>query len=232
MENIQLTPSSLAFLRELGKHNNRDWFNARKERFLEEQEQFIRFAEALLHEMNRHDRIETPSGKKSVLRIYRDTRFSKNKSPYHTRWALFFKRATKLRRGSYYLHLEPGNSFVEGGFWGPEAHDLKRLREEFSMDPAPLRKILKSKTFREMFGTLQGEQLKTAPKGFSTDDPAIDLIRYRQFLVVRKFSDKEVLAKNFLEKVNDTFRKMRPFLDYMSDVLTTDTNGISIVEEE
>lgn len=228
-DNVKLPPSSLEFLRKLAKHNDRDWFNAHKEQFLQEQEAIIRFSDALLHEMNAHDVIETAGGKQALLRIYRDTRFSKEKTPYNPRWAGYYKRATKLRRGSYYFHIAPGNSFVEGGFWGPEPHDLKRIRDEFAYDAKPFRKILASKIFRETFGTLKGEQVKTSPKGFSADDPAIDLIRYKQFLLVRKFSDKEVLDKNFLREVNATFRKMRPFLDYMSEVLTTDVNGISIV---
>lgn len=187
------------------------------------------FAEALLHEMNRHDVIETESGKRSLHRIYRDTRFSKEKTPYKTNWSGSFRRATKARRGSYYFHIEPGNSFVADGFWGPEPEDMKRIRDEFAFDPKPFRKIIGSKSIRETFGGLSGEQVKTAPKGFSKDDPAIDLVRYKQFQLIRKFSDKEVLSPWFLADVNNSFRKMRPLLDYMSSVLTTDANGISIL---
>lgn len=106
---------------------------------------------------------------------------------------------------------------------------MKRLRDEFSYDTGTFRKILKSKKFVETFGKLQGEQIKTTPKGFNADDPAIDLLRFKQFQLVRKFSDKEVLGKEFVKKVNETFKNMRPFLDYMSDILTTDVNGISLI---
>lgn len=225
MRTAVITTSGLKFLKELSKHNDRDWFNANKERYLREYESFVVFAEALLKEMNKHDVIETASGKKAALRIYRDTRFSKDKSPYKTNWGGYFKRATAMRRGSYYFHIEPGNTFVEGGFWGPEPSDLKRIRDEFAYDIRPLEKILHAKSFRELFGTLQGDRLKTAPKGFHPDQAGIDYIRMKQFLVVRTFSDKEVLDKNFLREVNATFRKMRPFLDYMTEILTTDMNG-------
>jgi uncharacterized protein (DUF2461 family) len=104
---------------------------------------------------------------------------------------------------------------------------LKRIRDEFAYDDAPIRKILKNKSFVNTFGTLDGEQLKTSPKGFDVNNSAIDLIRYKQFLLIRKFTDKEVLSDDFLEMVNDTFKKMRPFFDYMSEILTTDQNGIS-----
>ncbi|MBA3705086.1 MAG: DUF2461 domain-containing protein [Bacteroidetes bacterium] len=229
MSKVKIQPSNLEFLKLVKKNNNRDWFNAHKERYLKEHENIIAFADGLLMEMNKHDVIETPSGKKSLHRIYRDTRFSKEKTPYKTNWSGSFSRATKKRRGGYYFHIEPGNSFAAGGFWAPDPKDLKRIRDEFAYDAKPLRKILKSKSFVNTFGSLKGEQVKTTPKGFSSDDPAIDLLRYKQFLVVKKFTDKEVLSDAFSKKVNETFRAMRPFFDYMSDVLTTDTNGISII---
>jgi uncharacterized protein (TIGR02453 family) len=232
MSKAKIYPSNLAFLKLVAKNNNRDWFNANKERYLKEHEILIAFAEGLLFEMNRHDVIETATGKKSLHRIYRDTRFSKEKTPYKTNWSGSFSRAGKLRRGSYYFHIEPGNSFAAGGFWGPEPDDLKRIRDEFAYDAKSFRKILKSKSFISTFGKLKGEQIKTTPKGFDPADPAIDLLRYKQYLLIKKFSDKEVLGDNFMKQVNSTFQKMRPFLDYMSDVLTTDVNGISMIDEE
>lgn len=221
--------SSFDFLKALKKNNDRDWFNANKDYYLRELQPIERFADELLSELNKHDVIETPSGKKSLHRIYRDIRFSKEKTPYKTNWSGSFRRATKQRRGGYYFHIEPGNSFIAGGFWGPNPEDLKRIREDISYDPLPLRKILKNKNFITMFSTLQGEQIKTTPKGFDPNDPAIDLLRYKQFLVIRNFTDKEVLNPHFSKEVVKTFLGMRPFFDYMSEVLSTDVNGISII---
>lgn len=221
--------SGFHFLKLLKKNNNRDWFNAHKDTYLQELAQIETFADALLHRMNQHDVIETPSGKKSLHRIYRDTRFSKDKIPYKNNWSGSFSRATKLRRGGYYFHLEPGNSFIAGGFWGPSPEDLKRIRDEMAYDPLPLRKILKSKAFVSTFGKLQGEQIKTTPKGFDANDPAIDLLRFKQFTVMRRFTDKQVLGPDFLKEADQTFKHMRPFFDYMSEILTTDVNGISTV---
>ena len=220
--------SCLEYLKQLKQNNNRDWFNQNKNEFIHEQSFVENFAEALLQKMNVHDVIETVSGKKSLHRIYRDTRFSKDKTPYKINWSGGFKRATKLRRGGYYFHIEPNNSFIAGGFWGPNNDDLKRIRDEFAFDATPLRKILKSKSFINTFGTLQGEQLKTAPKGFDANNEAIDLLRYKQFLLIRKFTDKEVLSKDFLNEANQTFKNMRPFFDYMSEILTTDVNGLEL----
>ncbi len=218
--------SSLEFLTRLKEHNDRDWFNAHKEQFLEEQAHIEAFAGALLEQLNGHDQIETPSGKSALQRIYRDTRFSKDKTPYKAHWGGGFRRATRYRRGGYYFHIEPGNSFIGGGFWGPDNADLKRIREELAFDPAPVKKILNSRNFKAVFGALQGEQLKKAPQGFDPAHEAIDLLRYKQFLLRRPFTDAEVLSSSFAEEASLTFRHMRPFFDYMSEVLSADANGL------
>jgi uncharacterized protein (TIGR02453 family) len=221
--------SCFSFLNNLKKNNNREWFNAHKITYEKELGLMESFADALLQELNRHDLIETQSGKKSLHRIYRDIRFSKNKAPYKTNWSGNFKRATKYRRGGYYYHIEPGNnSFIAGGFWGPNAQDMKRIRDEIAFDDQPLRKILSSRSFIATFGELKGEQLKTAPKGFDAHHDAIDLLRYKQFLLIRKFTDQEVISETFLQEASQTFKNMRPFFDYMSEVLTTDLNGLAL----
>ena len=227
-QKLLIPASAIVFLRSLKKHNNRDWFNLHKDEFLEEQQAIERFADALLLELNSHDIIETPSGKKSLHRIYRDTRFSKDKTPYKTNWSGSFRRATKFRRGGYYFHIEPGNSFIAGGFWGPNTEDLKRIRDEIAFDASSLRRIVKNKSFISTFGSLQGEQLKTCPKGFDASNDAIDLLRYKQYLVTRKFTDAAVLSETFLKEAGKTFKNMRPFFDYMSRILSSDNNGIII----
>lgn len=225
-----LTKANFQFLKDLKANNNRDWFNANKDEYLKQHQNTIEFADALLEKLNKHDNIETPTGKKSLFRIYRDVRFSKDKSPYKTNWAGGFKRATKHLRGGYYFHIDPENAFVGGGFWAPNKEDLQRIREDIVADSSELRKILNSKSFKDTFGQLEGEQLKTCPKGFDKEHPDIDLLRYKQFIISRKFSTKEALSADFADMVNDTFKKMRPFFDYMSQSVTTDANGVSIFE--
>lgn len=224
-EQQQIHRSGFDFLAKLGKNNNRDWFNNHKDQYLQELKLVEDFADALLHKLSGHDLIETASDKKSIYRIYRDTRFSNDKTPYKTHWSGSFKRATQQRRGGYYFHIEEGNSFVAGGFFGPVPEDLKLVRDDIAFDASPLRKILANKTFVSYFTSLRGEQLKTAPKGFPNDHEAIDLLRYKQFLLVRNFTDEQVLSPTFLEEADKTFRAMRPFFDYMSGVLTTNANG-------
>jgi len=221
-----ITNENLKFLKSLAKNNDRDWFADHKDEYQKHHEVMISFADELLSKMNQHDNIETISGKKSLQRIYRDVRFSKDKSPYKTHWGGGFKRATKLLRGGYYYHIQPdGGSFIGGGFWGPNKEDLLRIREDIASDASDLREIITSPEFVNTFGELQGEQLKSAPKGFDKEHADIDLLRYKQFLIGKHFTDKEVLADDFIDRANDTFKKMRPFFDYMSDVLTTDSNG-------
>ena len=127
------------------------------------------------------------------------------------------------------MNIEPGNTFVGGGFWNPNAQDLKRIRNEFLVNAEPFRKIISSKKFKDYFGTLKGDELKTAPKGFDKEHENIDLIRKKQFLIGRDFTDKEVLAEDFLKECNATFKAMRPFFDFMSETLTTNENGESII---
>lgn len=228
MSNPIIPEATIEFLKNLKENNNKDWFDANKSEYQKQLESMVSFADGLLGELSTHDVIETASGKKSLHRIYRDTRFSKEKIPYKNNWSGGFSRATKERRGGYYFHIEPGNTFVAGGFFGPNAEDLKRVRDEISRDSSELRAILKSKEFKNTFGSLQGEQLKTTPKGFNADDKAVDLLRFKQFILVKKFTDKEVLAPKFTDEVNLAFKNMRPFFDYMSEVLTTDGNGNSL----
>ncbi|WP_029985485.1 DUF2461 domain-containing protein [Pedobacter jeongneungensis] len=222
---IKIYRSNIDFLEQLKKNNNREWFNERKTEFLAEQANIENFASVLLTELNLHDVIETLSGKKSLYRIYRDTRFSTDKTPYKTHWSGSFKRAGKSRRGGYYFHIEKGNTFVGGGFWGPSPADLKLIRDDVAFDAQPLRNILGDKNFISSFGSLAGEQLKTTPKGFEADHPDIDLLRFKQFLLVKKFDDETVLSDNFVQQMGQAFKDMRPFFDYMSSVLSGDANG-------
>ena len=225
-----ISKSTLSFLKSLKNNNNREWFTENKPVFQAENEHFISFADDVLSEMNKFDNIETQSGKKSVFRIYRDVRFSKNKTPYKSHFSGSLKRATKLLRGGYYFHIEPNNSFIGGGFWGPNPKDLLRIRKEISSDASELREIINDKNFIKIFGELEGDKVKTAPRGFDKNHADLDLLQYKQYVISKKFSDKEMLDTNFHLKVVETFKAMRPFFDYMSAVLTTDENGIPLFE--
>lgn len=193
---------------------------------LENAEQFM---EALIAKMNKHDRIETPSGKKALYRIYNDVRFSNDKTPYNPRFAGYLKRQKPMLRGGYYLWIKPGGSRVGCGFSYPNPEDLKRIRLDIVRNHDEWRKLLRRKTIQLNFGEMKGEKIKTAPRGFSMDEPSIELLKFKQYWFERTFTDKEVLHPDFLNTVNSTFKSIRPFFDYMTEVLTTDLNGESIV---
>ncbi len=219
-----LQKSTLEFLTQLKENNNREWFTENKKRFDSEQKTTKTFFTQILTNLEKIDSIE----KMQMHRIYRDIRFSKDKTPYKNHFSVSFDRTKPLLRGGMYLHIENDASFVGGGFWEPNNEDLFRIRKEIELDASDLKEIITDKTFVSYFGTLEGEELKTAPKGFDKTHPDIELIRKKQFVIRRKFSNKEVLSPNFQEEVLATFKAMRPFFDYMSDVLSTDLNGESI----
>ncbi|MEQ8684716.1 MAG: DUF2461 domain-containing protein [Imperialibacter sp.] len=228
MSQSTIQPSTFQFLTDLSANNNRDWFAQHKGRYQASLENMVGFADALLAEMNRHDLIETPSGKKALFRIYNDVRFSKDKSPYNARFAMSFRRATKERRGGYYLNLKPANCFLACGFFNPNPEDLKRIRFDIEDDYEGWQKILGSKAIKSAYGDMQGNTVATAPRGYSVDHPAIELLRHKSFIFRHTFTDEEVLSENFLLEVSRVFKAIRPWLDHMSEVLTTDRNGVPL----
>jgi len=221
--------STLDFLRKLTENNNREWFNSNKEKYLQSQLNIEQFMDALIARMNRHDRIETISGKKSLYRIYNDVRFSKDKSPYNPRFAGYLKRVKPLLRGGYYFWIKSGGSRVGCGFSYPSADDLKRIRMDISMNHEDWYTLLQKKNIVANFGTVKGEKLTTTPRGFPANHAAIELLRLKQFWFEHPFTDREVLADDFLTNVNTLYKSIRPFFDYMSEVLTTDLNGESLI---
>ena len=210
------------FLKQLKENNNREWFTEHKPLYDKLAKENKSFFNKVFFELQKYDSLN----RVHVSRIYRDIRFSKDKTPYKSNFGAGYSRTKPLLRGGYYIQLEPDNSFVGGGFWAPNKEDLLRIRVEFAMDTSEIRRITTDKIFKEYFGELQGEDaVKIAPKGFDKNDPAIDLIKKKQFIVKRAFTDKEVFSNDFQKEVILTFLAMRPFFDYMSEVLTTNSNG-------
>lgn len=221
---VRIASTTLAFLKDLDKHNDRDWFLAHKERYQAALENMRDFAEALIERMNRHDRLEEVNGKETLQRIYNDQRFH-DRPPYKARFGGGLTRVKPALRGGYYFSIKPGASFIACGFFNPETADLKRLRMDILYDHDTWERLLKGKSLRRHLGTLEGKQLKTAPRGFPKDHEAIELLRRTQFLFRHSFTDKEVLAPSFVDVVNASYKSVRPLFDHMSEVLTTDENG-------
>ena len=215
------------FLKKLKKNNNRDWFAEHKSEYTKVHESTKTFFSSVTTNLQNHDEIE----KSKMMRIYRDVRFSKDKTPYKPRFANSFSRLGKELRGGYFINLEPGDSFLAGGFWEPSKEDLFRIRKEIEMDATEIKEILADNNFQKHFGSefFSFSELKTAPRGFDKEHPEVDLLRKKGFIAMRKFTDKEVLATNFIKEVDKSFLALRPFFNLFSDILTTNLNGESIL---
>lgn len=222
-----ITGQLVQFLRHLNENNNREWFEAHRSAYQEARGTMTVFCEALAQELRTHDMVLPPKH----FRIHRDLRFSKDKTPYKPHFAASFAREGSHLRGGYYLRIRPGESFAACGFWSPNKPDLYRIRKELETDATPFREVINGAALSGSWGALTGEAVKTAPKGFDRDHPDIDLIRMKQFIFVRSFSDREVLDSGFLHAVDDCYRAIRPFFDLMSDILTTDLNGQSLLDQ-
>ena len=226
--NIQLK-KVMSFQRKLIRNNSREWFEAHREEYQESEQEFRSFIQSLESAIMEHDLLDLSKTRR--FRIYRDVRFSKDKTPYTLHRSVSFVRATESRRGGYYLKLQPGgNSMLAGGFWRPDPADIQHIRKHLAQDHEMLKEIIDSPEISEYFGELQGETVKSAPKGYSRDDPAIDLLRHKGFILAHPFTDDEVISDDFHLKVSDGFRRLRPFFDYMSELLTTDLNGQSLIK--
>ena len=225
MPSTVLTQNVLDFLKELEKNNNRDWFDENKTIFKKHETSVKRFFTSVLEGLRSADEIE----KLKMFRIYRDVRFSKDKTPYKSHLAGSFTRTGAKLRGGYYMHIKPGDSFIAAGFWEPNKEDLFRIRKELELDADEFREIIGATSFKKIWGELVGDELKTAPKGFDKEHKDIDLIKKKQFIFVRKFTDEEVISSDFSEKIITSFIAIRPYFNLMSDILTTDLNGESLL---
>lgn len=223
---MQLDTSAFNFLSKLDNNNNRDWFAENKNLYDASLANAKEVFSVIYQNLEMHDEIE----KQKIYRIYRDVRFSKDKTPYNPRFATSFSRLGKELRGGYFLQIKPGETMLGGGFWQPEKDDLFRIRKEFELDDSEIRDILSEEKFVKYFnGKLEGEELKTAPKGFDKEHKSIDLIRKKGFIAVRRFTDKEVLSKEFTKEIDDSFKALRSYFNLMSDILTTNLNGESLI---
>ena len=223
---MQFEKSNFQYLKDLQNNNNREWFTEHKPTFLKHQKNLKELFLDMQLDLEEHDEID----KMKIYRIYRDVRFSKDKTPYNPRFAVSFSRLGKQLRGGYFLQIKPGETLLGGGFWQPEKDDLYRLRKEIEQDAFEFREILENKDFVKYFGgKFGGDELKSAPRGFDKEHKDIDLLRKKGFIAIRSFTDNEVLSPNFLEELDKSFKALRPFFNLFSDVLTTNLNGESII---
>jgi len=217
-----ISPQTLSFLSSLKKNNNKDWFDKNKERYLSSKENVAETVEALLKEIRSFDkRYAGLTSKDCMFRIYRDVRFSKDKRPYKNNLGASINiGGKKATNAGYYLHIEPGGSFLAGGIWMPPSDVIKKIRQEIDYNGKTFHKIIDNKDFKKHFGKPDEEyKLKTTPKGYDKDHPDIEYLRLTSFIVWHKYSDKIVSSKNFVKELGKATKLMRPFLDFLNTAM-------------
>ena len=214
---------TLQFLQNLAKNNNREWFQKHKEQYILARENALQQTQLIIRQLAKTD--DTISAdlnpENCLMRVYRDIRFSKNKTPYKTNIGIGISGNGKNFNGpGYYIHIQPDSSFVGGGVWQPETGHLKAIRQEIDYNGSEFLEIVQSPSFIKFFGELSTEdQLKTAPKGYPADHELINFIRLKSFVVSRNFSDKELQNNNFADNVIETFEKMYPLIVFLRNAI-------------
>ncbi|TDX86449.1 DUF2461 domain-containing protein [Epilithonimonas xixisoli] len=216
-----INPETLKFLSTLEINNNREWFNENKPLYLDAKANFENVVNEIIAEVAEFDEsVERLEAKNCIFRIYKDTRFSKDKTPYKTNIgaSLVEKGPKTLNHAGYYIHLENGKSFLAGGVYMTEPKNLKAIREAISSDGETFLKILNKKSFKDVL-ELQGTKLVKVPQGFDKENPMGDYLKFKQFTVFHPLSDKEVLDKDFVKNTVKVLKEIYPFNRFLNEAI-------------
>ena len=218
-----LQVSTLKFLKDLKKNNNKPWFEKNKSAYLDAKEDMDHFVEQVIEGFGKTDpEIASLRPKDCTYRIYRDVRFSPDKTPYKTHMGAYLnKGGKKVPTAGYYLHIEPGKSMAGGGLWMPQAPELNKVRQEIDYSLAEWKKVLGEKHFKKNFaeGLEKEDMLSRPPKGYDDENSAIEYLKLKSFIVTRNFSDAQVQSKAFLTEIIKTFTSMTAFVRFLNRAL-------------
>lgn len=207
------------FLKKLKKNNSKEWFDNNRTKYLAAKENYFDFVTEILQTLKSIDpTLQDIQPKNCVFRINRDVRFSANKNPYKTNLgASFSKGGKKIACAGYYFHLEPGACFIGGGYWMPMADDLNKIRQEIDYSFDEFKNIIQQKAFKNAFVTLDNkEKLIRPPKGYEKDNPALEYLKLKNFIVMTRIEDNELLEKDLIPKVISHFKVMKPLVDFLN----------------
>lgn len=211
--------TTLTFLTDLAANNNKAWFDAHRAAYADARAAFEDMVNDLIHGINTFDDLGPLTAKEAIFRINRDVRFSKDKTPYKTNMGAVLARGGRKEPGPvYYLQVGPDDSFAAGGLHSPSSEQLDAIRRAIVADAAPLRAILADPDFVAAFGTMTGEQLKTAPQGYDRAHPDIDLLRYKQFLAIHPLTAADVVADDLVARLVPVYAAMRPLNVYLGQL--------------
>lgn len=221
----------LDFLSELAENNSKEWMDANKKRYLESKEELLEDVGVILKGLAEWEpAFEAFKPKDCVFRQNRDVRFSANKAPYKTNFAAYFSPKGKKSEGpGYYLHIQPGQSFIGGGIWMPMGETLKKIRKEIDYSGAELFRIENDSNFKKAFGEIQGEKLKTSPRDYEADHEFIEYLKLKSFTVSTPLKDQEINDGQFITLALDTFKTMKPFQDFLSNAIEEVEDGSGIL---
>ena len=216
-----LEPQTLKFLTQLKKNNNKHWFDSHREQYEAARIDFSNFIQLLIEAMQKFDTTLTGlTSKDCMFRINRDIRFSKDKTPYKTHFAASIKRGgRKSPFSGYYFHCEPGNSFVGGGMWLPEAPALKNMRQEIDYNWDEFKSILREKKFKKTYVDLykgEDQSLSTMPKGYEKDNPAAEYLKLKSFISETRFEDAELTKSSLHKKAIAAFETLQPLINFIN----------------
>lgn len=217
-----VSPIVLDFLKDLKDNNNREWFNENKKRYQDAKAAFDDFINRLIPRLREFDSsIDMITAKDCTFRIYRDVRFSKDKSPYKTNMGGYIARGgRKSQYAGYYVHLEPGQSFLAGGMYMPPPDLLKNIREEIYQNIDEFKSIIERKSFRETFGPFHDpDKLKNPPKGYDSDWPDVDLLKHKSYAVMHVVDDDKVVSGDYLDYAVVIFKELYPLNRFFNDIV-------------
>lgn len=218
------TPALFRFLRDLEANNNREWFNDNKNRYIESIQEpaleFIADFGSRLARLSPHFRADAKVQGGSLFRIYRDTRFSKDKTPYKLNTGVHFRheRSKDAHAPGYYLHLQPGECFMGVGLWRPETKVAYAIREAIAEDPAGWKKAAYGKRFTDMY-QLEGDSLQRPPKGFDPEHAYIGDLKRKDFMAGMKLTQKQVTSDGFIDEFEGLAKRATPFMSFLCDAV-------------
>ncbi|GEP50487.1 TIGR02453 family protein [Flavobacterium noncentrifugens] len=220
-----ISKESLKFLDDLKKNNNRDWFLANKSRYESYKKEYYQLVQDFLDEIKPNDHmLDHLEVKNCVFRVNRDIRFSNDKTPYKTHMGIWMSAGSKnTNLSGYYIHIENGASFIAAGLYWPDAPDLKKVRKEIAFFYDELEDIVDDKNFKSVFGALDRDNvLKTSPKDFEKDHPAIEFLKLKSFTASAKIDDKTLTDKDFVKKTAAKLIALKPLNEFLNRALTSD----------
>lgn len=216
-----LKKETLSFIKDVAENNNREWFAENKPRYEDAKADVLTLVASIIPELAKVDPALSAEAdpKKSLMRIYRDVRFSKNKDPYKNNFGIWFSTKKGANEPGYYLHIQPGRSFIAGGYWMPDAPHVKLIRQEIDYNISDFKEIINHKDFKNNFQLGTSSALKNAPKGYDPADPNIEFLKLKSFEATMPLADEEFFKSTLVNKLISSFRTIQPLVVFLRNAI-------------